>query len=122
MSDDTLKTSLRHTHAYIDAYGVELLQGVESAFRQALENCADDEGEDEQEEYEPVSLADEPPAQEPPTAEPYSRPEPAHRAPRLQETVESSWHSRPLNEIANWHFYLPGLLTVLAAVFFLVRG
>lgn len=122
MTDNTLKTSLRHTHAYIDAYGVELLQGVESAFRQALENCANDEGGDEQEEYAPVSLADEPPAQEPPTVEPYSRPEPAHRAPPLQESVESSRYSRPLDAVAKWHFYLPGVLAALAAVFFLVRG
>jgi len=116
MSRELLKTSLRHTHAYIDAYGVDLLQDVEMLFRQALEKLEDSDETDEHDEHDDLSVnfaAVTEPAARPIAPKPASAPVPKQE-PTLPEQI--------FIPVARWHFYLPATVAALAVAVSLVWG
>jgi len=121
MSRELLKTSLRHTHAYIDAYGADLLQDVEMLFRHTLEQApgtAEDEMDegDEQGDFsvnfdapvKPAVAASSPVAPSMETAVPV----------REQDHASSDI----LVPVEHWHFRLPAIVAAVAVAAFLSRG
>ncbi|MFX1713059.1 hypothetical protein [Stutzerimonas stutzeri] len=119
MSRELLKTSLRHTHAYIDAYGVDLLQDIEMLFRQALEKLEDTDETDEDDEQDGLSVNFEAVAEpavavaRPIAPNPTSTPVPKQE-PTLPEQI--------FIPVAGWHFYLPATVAAVAVAVFLVWG
>ncbi|MCW1938121.1 hypothetical protein OMD46_20530 [Pseudomonas sp. MDMC_285] len=111
MSNEQLKTSLRHTHAYIEAYGVELLADVEDLFRQALDQVDEVTQADVTVNFDAPALPSEPPLRPAQTAAPSRHVE----EPRIEP--ESG-----LETLANWHFYLPAILAGVAVAAILFRG
>ncbi|WP_161867537.1 hypothetical protein [Pseudomonas yangonensis] len=110
MSSEQLKTSLRHTHAYIEAYDVELLADVEGLFRQALDQV--DEAPTESTQAD-VAIHFDAPAEPPPSLFQAAQP-PHEERPIIQENA--------LETLANWHFYLPAILGGVAVAVILFRG
>ncbi|MBP64040.1 MAG: hypothetical protein CMJ62_21155 [Planctomycetaceae bacterium] len=119
MSRELLKTSLRHTHAYIDAYGVDLLQEVEMLFRQALEKLEDTDETDEDDEQGDLSVSFETVAEPAVAVARPVAPNPASAPVRKQEPTSPEQIFIP---VARWHFYLPATVAAMAVAFFLVWG
>ncbi|GEM_PF-540010 len=119
MSRELLKTSLRHTHAYIDAYGVDLLQEVEMLFRQALEKPEDTDETDEDDDQGDLSVSfgnvAEPAVAVPCPVSPNQASAPA----RKQERISPEQIFIP---VAGWHFYLPAIAAAVAVAILLVRS
>lgn len=116
MSSEQLKTSLRHTHAYIEAYGVELLENVEMLFRQALARV--DEGAMKSTQTDVTVNFDEPAVQPTP---PEPVPRPTQTAPSRHEE-SSVAQETTLETLANWHFHLPAIVAGVAVAAILLRG
>jgi hypothetical protein len=117
MSRELLKTSLRHTHAYIDAYGVDLLQDVEMLFRQALEKLEDTDETDEDDEQDDLSVNFEA-VTEPAMA--VARPIAPKPASALVPKQEPTLPEQIFIPVARWHFYLPATIAAVAVAVFLV--
>ncbi|WP_312591681.1 hypothetical protein [Stutzerimonas nitrititolerans] len=119
MNLELLKTSLRHTHAYIDAYGVDHLQDVEMLFRQALEQASEEEDLDEDDEQEDFSgsldIPSRPAAVTPVVESMIETAAPAQE--EYQRTAEQR-----LVPVANWHFQLPVMVAGMAVAILLLRG
>ncbi|WP_312513889.1 hypothetical protein [Stutzerimonas nitrititolerans] len=119
MNRELLKTSLRHTHAYIDAYGVDLLQDVEMLFRQALEQHEEmDETEDDGEQSD-LSVNFETVAEPLEALADADEPSPESAPVRKQEPATPE---QILVPVAPWHFRLPAIVAALAVTVFLLRG
>lgn len=119
MNRELLKTSLRHTHAYIDAYGVDLLQDVEMLFRQSLEQHEDIDETDDGDEQSDLSVSFETVAE--PVAAEARRVAPSPES----EPVRNPEQTPPepiLVPVARWHFQLPAIVAALAVTVFLLRG
>lgn len=115
MSNEQLKTSLRHTHAYIEAYGVELLADVEDLFRQALDQV--DEVVTKSTQADVTVNLEAPAAPSEPPLRPAPKAAPSHHEEEPRIEPETS-----LETLANWHFYLPAILAGVAVAVILFRG
>lgn len=115
MSNEQLKTSLRHTHAYIEAYGVELLADVEDLFRQALDQV--DEGVTKSTQADVTVNFDAPAVPSEPPLRPAQTAAPSRHVEEPRIEPETS-----LETLANWHFYLPAILAGVAVAVILFRG
>lgn len=119
MSRELLKTSLRHTHAYIDAYGVDLLQDVEMLFRQALEKLEDTDETDEDDEQDDLSVNFEA-VTEPAVA--VARPIAPNPASAPVPKQEPTLPDQIFIPVARWHFYLPATVAAVAVAVSLAWG
>lgn len=119
MNRELLKTSLRHTHAYIDAYGVDLLQDVEMLFRQALEQHEDIDETDDGDEQSDLSVNFE--TVTGPVAAEARRDAPSPESEPVR-TQEPATPEQILVPVAPWHFQLPAIVAALAVTVFLLRG
>ncbi|MCQ4246080.1 hypothetical protein [Stutzerimonas decontaminans] len=119
MNRELLKTSLRHTHAYIDAYGVDLLQDVEILFRQALEQDEDIDVTDDDDEQSDLSVNFETVAEPVRALADADEPSPEGAPVRTQEPAIPE---QILVPVAPWHFQLPAIVAALAVTVFLLRG
>ncbi|WP_312722877.1 hypothetical protein [Stutzerimonas kunmingensis] len=119
MNRELLKASLRHTHAYIDAYGVDLLQDVEMLFRQALEQHEDIDETDDGDEQSDLSVNFETVAEPVEALADADEPSPEGAPVRKQEPTSPE---QILVPVAPWHFQLPAIVAALAVTVFLLRG
>lgn len=143
MSNADLRTSLRHTHSYIEAYGADLLQDIEHSFRHALDHIhggASTQPQEEPQDFEinfgePAEKAESsvPPAEPPPTAPARkSRPEPERI--RLSGVRQQEEHPAPaqpqrhsaqdnpallhsgIEGLPGWHRFLPGIIAMTTSI------
>ena len=119
MNRELLKTSLRHTHAYIDAYGVELLQDVEMLFRQALEQHEDIDETEVHDEQSDLSVNFETVAEPIAAVARANAPSPESGPAHSQEQTSPESILVP---VARWHFQLPAIVAAMAVAVFLLRG
>lgn len=114
MSDNLLRSSLRQTHAYIQAYDPDLLRAIEADFREALSNLHGESQDDDDYEYE-----DEDEDEEiiPPPAPKVQASKPTTPRPAEQRSVTPSKplrHALELTPLADWHFRLPFFTALIA--------
>lgn len=109
MSQHDLKTSLRHTHAYLKAYDMALLQAIERAFKQDRAAEVRESGDDEK--IEPV--LERPPATSAPDISPQQY------APQRDRGDTCS--PAAADGLSNWHLYMPALLAAVVIIALLVR-
>ena len=118
MSDNLLRSSLRQTHAYIQAYDPDLLRAIEADFREALSNLHGESQDDDDYEYEDED-EDEDEDEEiiPPHAPKVQAAKPTTPRPAEQRPVAPSKPRRRSLEVmplADWHFRLPFFTAFIA--------
>ena len=115
MSDHVLKASIRQTLAYIDAYDVDLLRAIEASFKEALQNC-NDEDEDKNATAMEQALPTAPP-------EPPPTPKPMHTAKPTKTPIAAAPATVELFELPVWHYRMPliAAISTTALLFILTR-
>lgn len=117
MSDHVLKASIRQTLAYIEAYDVDLLRAIEASFKEALQNC---NNEDEDEDENATAKEQAAPA---PSPEPQPDPQPRHAAKPANTTNAAAPATLELFELSAWHYRMPliAALSTTVLLFILAR-
>jgi len=118
MSSHDLKTSLRHTHAYINAYDLALLQAIERAFRQDRAAADRSAGSSSGEDDGAGVQAD--PVNEQASVTPAPEVSPWEYVPERRSGLAASRSAEP-DGIATWHLYMPALLAAVVILTLLVR-
>lgn len=113
MSDHVLKASIRQTLAYIDAYDADFLRAIEASFKEALQNCEDED----------VNSTAKEQATPAPPPEPQPTPQPMHTIKPAKTPNAAAPVTIELLELPTWHYRMPliATLSITALLFILAR-